>query len=392
VKINLLFILLISNSLYAITLDEIISKSLRSNPSLKSINKRILANKENIKLSNQFDNPMLSISKNTIDTNQAMSKTTINFEQKIPYFNKRKSATKVTKREEDILKTKLIKAKVSLVEAIKEQAYTIWELKELYSILIKYETITKQNIDLHESYTSVQKNQYMGIVSAQLTLSNLKIQRSVLKSKIISAYARLSYLASFKIKHLDINLAIDSKPTKKMFEKALINNPDILLKEKQILKQDAKVEVAKLNYYPDFTLRASYSQRVNFDDYATIGFGVSLPIYGSEEYKEQKQRELVLSLNSLKEDTKISIESTLDVYLAQMNSDYEIYHIIKDEALPQVQHMFDITNSSVSTGADLFKYIDILIQKLKLEEKSIKAVTSYNITHAKIQKLAGKLK
>jgi len=101
---------------------------------------------------------------------------------------------------------------------------------------------------------------------------------------------------------------------------------------------------------------------------------------------------MVLFANSQKEDVKISIDSELKVYFAQMTSAYEIYHIIQDDALPQVAHMFELSNSSISTGSDLFKYIDVLFQKLDLEEKSITAVSNYNRANAKISQLAGDLK
>ena len=391
-RTTLITLLFIASSLYATSLEEIISKSLDSNPSLESITKRISANKEDIELSKQFANPELAFTKNSINSNQAMSQTTISFKQKIPYFGKRDTKREIAEGEENVLSVKLFRAKVALVGAIKKEAYKIWELKELYSILQRYEVLTKQNIDLHESYTSTENNQHMGIMSAELTLSDLKIQRTVLKAKIVSAYARLSYLASFRVKNLDIALSIESKPSRNLLQKDLVNNPAVELKDKEILKQNARVKLAKLNHKPDFSVLASYSNRVNFDDYVNLGFGVSLPIYGSEDMKEQKQRELALSLNALKEDTNLAVNSSFDVYFAQMMSDYEVYHIIKDEALPQVQHMFELSNSSVSAGADLFKYIDILVQKLKFEQKSIKAVASYNISKAEIEKLTGKLK
>lgn len=63
-----------------------------------------------------------------------------------------------------------------------------------------------------------------------------------------------------------------------------------------------------------------------------------------------------------------------------------------DDALPQVAHMFELSGTSISIGADLFKYIDVLFQKLDLEQKSIKAVTNYNLANAKIAQLKGEIK
>jgi hypothetical protein len=171
----------------------------------------------------------------------------------------------------------------------------------------------------------------------------------------------------------------------------LSNNKNLAIKDKEIQKNRAMVKTADLNNYPDINLIGGYSYRNNFDNYWTFGVGVSLPIYGSEDYKEEEARKLTLSAISLKEDTKIAIDSDFKAAYIQMKSSYEIYHIVHDEALPQVEHMFELTSSSIATGGDLFKYIDILIKKLKLEQRSIAAVAAYNRAEAKISALQGDL-
>jgi outer membrane protein TolC len=373
----------------AINLDEIINTSLAKNPSLESINERIAANKQNIKVSDQFSNPQLLITKNTLPADQAMSKSTFTVKQKIPFYNKRETNKKIALEQEELLNEKLHAAKAKLVENIKSEAYKIWKLNELYKIIDEYVRLTKQNIALYESYTSINENQHMGIMKAELSLSDLRIQKSALREKIASAYARLSYLAAFQVKHLDIALTIGNKPNLTLLQKSLGNNPDIKIKEKELLKQNAKLRMADLNNYPDINVIAGYNYRENFDNYFTFGLGISLPMYGTEDYKEEESRALVLSAASQKADTQISVNATLQTYYAQILSAYEIYHIVQDDALPQVAHMFELSNSSIATGSDLFKYIDVLFQKLDLEQKSIKAVANYNLAKAKIAQLKG---
>ena len=391
-KTTLFFTLLLSSNLFGLTLEEIIDKSLSSSPSLESMNARISANKQEIELADQFSNPKISLITNTLDSDQAMSKTTLTLQQTIPFYSKRDSNQKVAIAEEAVLNEKLTKAKVELVAAIKMQAYTIWELQELYKIIDEYVTLTKQNIELYESYTTTTDNHHMGIMKAKLSLSDLQITKSTLDAKISSALAKLSYLAAFEVYELDIKLDILQKPEFKILQNSLINNPDLAIKKSELLKRNALVEVADVNNYPNINLIGGYNYRENFDDFWSIGVGLSLPIYGSEDLKEQKARSLALSLESQKADTEISVNSTLKVYFAEAKSSYEIYHIIQDDALPQIEHMFELSNSSISTGADLFQYIDVLVQKLKLEQKSINAVSSYNKAYAKISQLSGALK
>lgn len=390
-KTVILSIFLLYSTLQAITLEKIITNALAKNPSLESIQERIHANKYNIALSNQFQNPELLITKNTLDSSQAMSQSVVTLKQNIPFYNKRDTNKKIAEAEDALLHEKLTAAKTKLVEKIKSEAYTIWKLRELYSIIDEYVTLTKQNIALYESYTSIDKNQHMGIMKAELSLSDLQIQKSSLQKQITASYARLSYLTSFKIDHLDIALQMGKKPDLTQLQNSLSQNPDLKIKEKELRKQNAKLQMADLNNYPDINLIAGYALRENFNNYFTFGIGLSLPIYGSEDYKEEEARALVLSVASKKTDTQIFVNAELETYYAQLLSSYEIYHIIQDEALPQVAHMFELSSSSISIGADLFKYIDVLFQKLDLEQKSIQAIANYNLAKAKIAQLTGEL-
>lgn len=380
---------LFTSSLYALSVNEVITKALATNPSLEVISHRITANKSNIKVSSQFDNPVLSLASNTLDKNQAMSRSSISLSQKLPYIGKRESLEKVALVQEEILKGSLEMARVNLVNEIKNQAYIIWELEELYKIIEAYEHITQQNIELFESYTVTSDNQHMGIMSAGLTLSDLRIQGATLEAKIQTAYAKLSYLAGFEIEQLSVKLVVWDLPPLESFQEALVNNKDIHIKKKEVQKSQAMTQRAELNNYPDFKLLASYSYREEFDDFWTFGIGFALPIYGSEDYKEEESRALSLSAKSMEEHTKTEVYSEFKTAYVQMKSAYKIYHIVHDQALPQIEHMFELTNSSISTGGDLFKYIDILVQKLKLEQKSIAAVGIYNRSMAKIEALSG---
>lgn len=387
-----LLLFIFSSMLFGMSLDEVIQKALDKNPSLEIIEHKISANKSNVNVSNQFENPVITLTDNTLPSDQAMSRTTLSLGQKLPYFGKRDSLERVAKAEDAVLNKNLEQARVELVRNIKNEAYTIWELEAIYQTINTYENLTRQNIDLFESYTATAKNQHMGIMSAELTLSDLRIQKATLEAQIQTVYAKLSYLADLEISHLDINLSVSELPAPETIVKHLENNKALQLREKEVKKSQEMTEVASLNSYPDINLLVSYAYRESFDDYWTFGVGMRLPIYGSESYVEEERRALTLVAQSTKQQTALLLTSEFKTAYTQMKSAYTIYHIVHDEALPQIEHMFELTNASIATGGDLFKYIDILVQKLMLEQKSIRAVAGYNRALAQITALSGEEK
>jgi outer membrane protein TolC len=385
-------LLFFASTLGALSLDTLIARALNEKPSLESIDARILANRSAIEVADRLPNPQIAYVQNTLDKAQAMHQKTVTLQQNLPYYGKRESRRKAALAQDGVLQESLVKAKAALVYAIKEQAYTIWELEKVYALTCDYEALTQHTIDLYASYSSLSEGYHLGIMSATLKLSDLRIQKNILRSKITAAYAKLSYLAAQEVNALEVEIGIVATAGGADVKKRPQGNPDLALKEQEFRKEQANVAVAELNKYPDVNLIAGYSFRENFDDYATFGVGISLPLYGSEGHKEQEARRLVLAAQSAKEDMRRAVDAAFQSTAAQMQSAFDTYRVIKDEMLPQIEHMFELSSSSVSAGGDLFKYTDILLQKLRLEQNSINAIADYNRAEAKISELSGEIR
>lgn len=374
---------------YGETLEQLIDKALRNNPSLEMLATKIQANSYAVEQSDHFENPKLLLSTNSLDTNEKMHQTILTLQQKIPFYGKRDAKEGLVKAEGSVLEEQLNFARVELIKKLKIEAYSIWELKALYELNAEYIALTQQNISLYESYASISSAEHMGLMKAELSLSDLKIIQSKLKAQLKVAYAHLSYLCASDVTNLELSLKMGDKSDISKLKAQLRNNPKLLVEEKKLSKQNAALKMVDLTNYPDLTLVAGYSHRDNFDDFFNFGVGLSLPIYGSEDLKVQEQRAHLLAQKSVQTDTQHLIDQELQSYIAQMDSAREIYHIVQEDALPKVEHMFDLSNASVRVGGDLFKYIDVLFTKLSLEKKSIAAIGDYYKAKAKISALAG---
>lgn len=382
--------IIFTSTLLAVSLDDVIQRALASSPSLEMIRARLDANKHEVSLADQFADPEFSITTNTLPADQAMSQTVVSFKQNIPFYSKREKRQNISLAEQKLLNEELKKAQSDLVAQIKIVAYSIWQIQEMLKITDQYISITQDNITLYESYTSVDANRHMGIMKAELSLSELKIAQANLNAQLTQYHAKLSALCAHPVKNLHISLMMGEKPNLQTLRQTLTNNPSMAIEKQQILKQNAIVADANINNYPDINLIASYAYREKFDNYLNVGFSFHLPIYGTQDLIEQKQRALLLAKNAHKADISLQIEAKLQTYYATMQTAYTVYHIIQDEAFAKVAHMFDLSNTSISTGGDLFQYVDVLLQKLKLEKTKIDAIATYNKARAKIEQLQGK--
>ncbi len=390
---HLILISVLLTALQAQTLQELIQKALTSATSLAVIEKRIEKKKKNEKSADIFANPTLSIAKNTLPSDQAMSQATVTFGQKIYWWDKRKEKKNVARGDVEIERSKLQRAKVALVAAIKQQAYRVWEMQQLLKIVDEYMELTKASEELYESYSASEdmgKN-HMGIMSAKLSLSELKIKKTRYEALLEAAKKRLSYLVNDEVRSVDVQLAVTELPHYDAKEFG-VKNADLEIVRNELRKKDAAIELADTNNYPDVNLLATYAYRENFDDYMNFGISMSLPIYSKEDIELQKAKIAKLEAKRKEADVANLVLRSFEEQYALLKAQYRIYKIIKEETMPQIAHMLEISEAMIQNGTSLFEYIDILERKLKLDEQAVDAVTKFYTAKSKIEELRGDLK
>ncbi len=392
--ILLFFPLLVSGA----SLDSLIDNALKSHTSLEVIKHKLSAVSDEYELTKNFSNPELSLSMSDIQFNdpfdrslEPMQFSAINLKQKIPYFGKRDAlSNKVDAKKEKILYS-LKDAKVKLIQAIKIKAYTLWQVEEQLRITNEYIRLTHQNIELFTAYNNTDSQSHMSIMSAELSLSQLQIKKSNLNSLKEALLKQLSYLTAQDVTNIELSPQIEQPNNIQTYLQSVEANT--LYKQKQAYKKEleADVKIKKLQSYIDPVVQVGYFHRQSFEDYLNIGIGFSLPIYGSEDFKQERSRKMMLAQNSEVSDYKNLVISQIYKLYAQLQDSYRVYNIIQKESLPQIEHMFDLSSSAIKNGAELYLYIDMLERKLKLDEQSIKAVASYHKTLASLDALIGEI-
>ena len=385
--------------LSAATLDVIIEKALTSHSSLQAIQERLYAEDYAISSTRNFANPEVSFAINDIQfdditdrAREPMQTTSIDFKQKFPSFGKRDAATARSRAQKKLIASTLEEAKVKLVEKIKITAYNIWEVDEELKIISEYIEVTKQNIELNTAYTSTNSNGHMGIMSAELTLSQLKIKRSRYTSLRKALYAKLSYLGAQTIESVELDLAVYEPKTIEHYLSQLANNRGYVSKNSEVAVAQSNVKVQELSGNVDPFVKIGYFYRQEFNDYMNVSFGMALPIYGSETDHTEAARKVALSKASASQDYLERLRGEMSGLYAELEDAYAIYLIINDESMPQLEHMFELTSTSVKSGKDLFVYIDLLKQKLALDEQLIKATMRFNMTEASLDAMTGEIR
>jgi len=396
---SLIFLILSLSLLTAETIDQLIDRSLHNHRSLKAIEQRLSASDSQVAKTRNFENPNLSLTINDIQfddisdrTLEAMQWSAIKVKQKFPWFGKRDARGTYERAKKRLVFHSLEAAQVRLAEEIRKSVYTIKEIDGRLAVLSKYQKVTQESIELNTAYTATQTDRHSGILSAELTLSAIKIRIEKLKAIRESQKAKLEYLVQGRIGSVQASMKIRSPRSVKSYLRSVERNREYHIRLAKTQVAEANSAVKSLEEYADPYVELGYFQRQEHPDFGSISVGVSAPIYGTERLDTEAARLEALSARSEAIDYRLKLRSEIKGIYAQLKESYRIYQIIKNESLPNIEHMFDLNAASVQNGGDLFAYMDILRQKLTLDEQLVAAKANYLRTEAKLKSLTGVIK
>ena len=393
---RLYIFLLLPLSLFAVSLDTLIENAKDTHTSIKAIQHRISAIDYEYDVSRNFSNPELSINVSDIHLKdisnrsiEPMQYSSINFKQKIPYFGKRDANSKKISAKKQRISLTLDEAKVKLVKAIKTTAYSIWQRDQELKITNEYIKLTQQNIELYSAYSSSDTSSHMSIMSAEMTLSQLKIKQSRLQSLLLALYKKISYLSAMEVKSIELSMEVKKPKDISFYTDAKYNNSSYKVKEALHKESRVDIQIKELSSNIDPVIQVGYFHRESFENYVNVGVGFSLPLYGTERSKTEVSRKLSLAAKEKVTDYKNLLDSEISQNYVKLQDAYKVYDIIQNQSMPQIQHMFELSSSSIKNGDKLYIYINLLEKKLSLDEQSIGIVANYYKTLANLEALIG---
>jgi len=396
-RIILTTVLLLS-IVQAQSIQQLINTAIKKHPSLQAIKHRISAMDERIALSQNFSNPEVSLSINDIRFGdvfnrdlEPMQYEAINFKQKFPWFGKLDARKSYTEAQKNVVIDSYDAAKVKLAEEIRMTAYTIKEIEVRINIVQKYIEVSKQNIKLYTSYASTDSQSHTNSMNASLLLTKVKIKAARYQAILKSQKAKLKYLVQSNIGSLNYDLKMHKAKSLHYYLSRLENNPLYHRELSQKNVASANQQLQSLDTMPDPYVKVGYFNRQNYDDFASITIGASIPLYGSEKLNTEAARKEVLASTSATLDYKSSLQSDIERMYAKLVEAHTIYNVIHNESLPQLEHMFELTQATIQEGGDLFTYTNLLEQKLDLEEESISIKAEYLRTQARLKSLIGEI-
>ena len=383
----LLSSLLASSLLSAVTIDELVKNSFEKNYDLKSLNKSIQVANEQIKVSKNWENPMLEFKTYNIELNKPLSNQKeygVELSQVIPIGNRLDIEKSIAQKDRNIKEFDLEDKKLELESKIYEYSYNILILEKRYKLIENYLKNIEKLEELYSSLYKYQKASLNEVLNTKVSYLDLKLELDNLKTMIDNLYLNLELISYEKVQNIDENIDIKEINKASINQELVITHPKVKTLEEDSSKYKEMASLEEAKKYSNVTLSVEYMQNAE-QDYGNVSVGIPLPLYKTENINALKAK-----LNSNETNDKLdsfthNLSLQSDIYLNNLNQSARNYRLIQKEIIPLKQKIQEnIENYNSFELVKPQESIENLNELIKYETKALDEALKYYESYSQL--------
>ena len=370
-------------------LREYIVRALQENPEINAARDVARAKAERIPQVTALPDPMLKTKTlpEPVRTAEGDNFFILGVSQKLPVPEKLDLAGRVALEETRMALEQLQETRLRVIAGVKRAYFQLYVLDKSVEITGDNQDLLRGLIDVARAQVAAGRRSQDDVLRAQVELSNLEAELIGLRQRRVTAGARLNAWLNrptttpiatpedFDIRRADLSI-------ENLFANALEMNPALERLQRQIERDRQAMELAKLAYWPDFTIgfewmqmspRGAFKAPVNpatgrrpvttqlsedgSDNWA-ITFGFNLPIWFGkiEAGIEEARRNLSASQHryvSARNRIYFQVEDALE----RVRAEQELAALFKDTIIPQARQTYQVSQASYMAGTSDFLYV-----------------------------------
>ena len=310
------------------SLQKLIEQALENNPEIKSMQRRFDMMRARIPQAKALDEPMLSVgymgnlTPFTLQTDDPSSGRTISISQDLPFPGKRSLRGKVAGSEADAEWWAFEQTRRNVVAEVKDAYFDLYYLTKALGVVTKTKVLLEQFTKIAEVRYSVGRGIQQDVLKAQVEFSKLIEQQTVLEQRKQIAEARLNSVL-YREPESPVGTPDELKPRDfpyslaQLNETAVANYPELKAQRRKIEGAQYAIQLAKKEFYPDFSVGFTYVNRPAMPEMYGISVGIKLPVFYA-----QKQRPALTEATASFEAEKRSLENTTTLLMFKIRDKY----------------------------------------------------------------------
>jgi len=388
-------------------LSEIIQEALLENPQINAAQEEWQAALEKIPQAKSLPDPMLNYSHfgQSVETRLGPQRNKVSISQKFPYFGKLSLKAEIAQESASILNEQFNAVKADIVLKVKNAFYTLFWFDRAIDISHQEKEILMRLAKIankkYETGTATQQD----VLKAHLEISKVSDKILMLNQGRKVAAAELNYLLNrspdaflgeaeeFEMPELKVELD-------KLYQWASVRRPELRKAQSLIDKNKEDLNLAKKNYFPDFTLMFDYidiggGRTININDGRNawmFSVGINIPLWRKK--LRAAEAEAAIKLKASQEHYKDMENATLsqiNKLCFEVETARERIELFKYSLLPQAEQSFKASETGYLTGkVDFLNLLDSERMVLQLKTGYFRALADFGQSLAHLERVVGK--
>lgn len=394
------------DTLAAVRLETLIQEALQNNPQIKSAEQHRAAMSQRVAQVSSLDDPMFTYTHwfSSVETRVGPLQNAFMLSQRLPFFGKLRFRGDMAEQDIEVSEQAYQATRRDVIHKVKLAFFDLYWIDQSLSILDQYQRLLQSFQQVaarkYATGTGIQAN----VLKAHLEISSIEERRLNFVKLQEGAAARLNaLLGRTEDQQIGTVSAIDTilytRSEQELLHIALAARQELKATEALIQKAEFGIRLAKRNYWPDFTISASYttipSGRTlapdNGKDPWSIQAGINLPIWFGRRKAAVEEATAAHNANRMShENLKNEVSAEIRDLFARLKTAEQTVILYRDSLIPDAERTLRSALSSYQTGTlDFLTLLDSERMLLQFRLAYVKELANYRQQVAALERAVG---
>ncbi len=276
-----------------VSLQALVAEALAQNPEIRAMQRSFDAMRARVPQAKALPEPMLNVGYMgnavplppfDVQKGDPASGRIFSVTQEVPYPGKLSLKGRMANVESEAEWWAYEQARLNLVAEVKDAYFDLAYLHKAIETVTRNKGLLEKFARIAEAAYTVGKGAQQDALKAQVEISKLTEQLTLLDQRLQVAEARMNSLL-FREPETPLGVPEEFKPRDfalsltDLKETALASYPVLKAQRRRIDRQQYNVQLARKEFYPDFTVGLTYINRPGMPEMYGLNVGVKLPLY-----------------------------------------------------------------------------------------------------------------
>ena len=388
-----------------LALDGLVAEALRNNPEILAAQKRYEAARQRPAQERSLPDPMLSLGYTASGSprpvaglgSEPTSNAGVMLSQEFPFPGKRRLMGEIAGKEADAEFQEYQAVQLQVISRLKQAYHRLHHAYDMIDVLRDNQDVVRRMREITEARYSAGRAEQQDIFKAQTLISLLETRILRLEQDRRTTEAEVNNLlarppGSPLARPEDVDPRPLAVPLEELLTAAQKHSPELLRSEKLIQKSELSVNLARKEFYPDYTLSAGYFNMGRMPDMYQFRIDFKLPAWSFRKERAglaESAATLSQSRRQFEADSReVHFRVEQDFQVARTSA--RLMEMYADTVIPQAELAVESALASYQTGAvDFLNVLTNLTAKFEYEQDFHAAQMDLQLALVRLEETTG---